>query len=230
MAETQFSIPISPPFSLPPITPPPPPSSLPPITSPLPLNSSYSHPPLPPQVAAEGVPQLLRCIVVVCGVTMATEWGLLVFCAGQVGATQSPPPPLPFPCSLFTLLPFFSLPPSRNSLPLPPAFSSSAFLLCHQLVYSCCYLLIYYGYFTLHTSHPHTLPIRTISHILPSPGRDKVWCTVQTSVHSISPCPPSLFPPSFPLPPSLPPVLVCPPGSGIVVEFLQAVISEAAAD
>ena len=36
------------------------------------------------QVMAEGVSQIIRCLVVVAGVTMATEWGLLVFCAGQV--------------------------------------------------------------------------------------------------------------------------------------------------
>ena len=161
--------------------------SLPPSSIPLPPITSSPSIPLTPitssllQVVAEGVPQLLRCLVVVCGITMAAEWGLLVFCVGQVSTTQSlPPPPLPlFPLYPSSIL-LCSLPPSHYSLPLPPTFFSPAFLLCHQLVYSLCYLLIYYGYFTLHTSHPHTLPIRTISHILPSPSRDKVWCTVPT--------------------------------------------------
>ena len=45
-----------------------------------------------------------------------------------------------------------------------------------QLTFSVSYALIYYGYFTLHLarSHPHSLPIRTMSHILPSPASDKV--------------------------------------------------------
>jgi oligosaccharide translocation protein RFT1 len=46
-----------------------------------------------------------------------------------------------------------------------------------QLTFSVSYALIYYGYFTLHIarSHPHSLPIHTMSHILPSPASDKTW-------------------------------------------------------
>lgn len=50
------------------------------------------------QVVAEGVSQIARCGVVVIGVVMATEWGLLVFCVGQVCPldayrdTNIPPP------------------------------------------------------------------------------------------------------------------------------------------
>lgn len=36
------------------------------------------------QVMTEGMSQITKCVVVVIGVTMATEWGLLVFCMGQV--------------------------------------------------------------------------------------------------------------------------------------------------
>lgn len=104
------------------------------------------------QVVAEGVSQIARCGVVVIGVVMATEWGLLVFCVGQV-------------CPLDAY--------RGTNIPLPPLL---------QLAYSLCYLFIYYGYFTLHisTSHPHSLPIYTIAHILPSPGSNGVICLVCT--------------------------------------------------
>ena len=54
------------------------------------------------QVMAEGLPQLLRCVVVVCGVLLAPQLGLTVFCAAQVSSRlrpvqQSPPPSPPLP-------------------------------------------------------------------------------------------------------------------------------------
>ena len=36
------------------------------------------------QVLAEALAHVARCLVVVVGVTTATDWGVLVFCAGQV--------------------------------------------------------------------------------------------------------------------------------------------------
>lgn len=36
------------------------------------------------QVFAEGLPQLLRCVIVVCGVLLAPHWGVLIFSTAQV--------------------------------------------------------------------------------------------------------------------------------------------------
>ena len=36
------------------------------------------------QVVAEGLPQLFKCAVVVTGILLVPQWGLIVFCAGQV--------------------------------------------------------------------------------------------------------------------------------------------------
>ena len=36
------------------------------------------------QVAAEGLPQLFRCAIVVSGILISPEWGLKIFCVGQV--------------------------------------------------------------------------------------------------------------------------------------------------
>ena len=36
------------------------------------------------QVAAEGLPQMFRCAVVVTGILVSPEWGLRIFCVGQV--------------------------------------------------------------------------------------------------------------------------------------------------
>ena len=45
---------------------------------------SFLSPSLSRQVVAEGVPQLLRCVLVACGVVLVPQWGLLVFVAAQV--------------------------------------------------------------------------------------------------------------------------------------------------
>ena len=36
------------------------------------------------QVFAEGLPQLLRCVIVVCGVLLAPHWGVIIFSTAQV--------------------------------------------------------------------------------------------------------------------------------------------------
>ena len=36
------------------------------------------------QVMAEGLPQLLRCVLAVLGVMLVPDWGLAVFCGAQV--------------------------------------------------------------------------------------------------------------------------------------------------
>ena len=36
------------------------------------------------QVLAEGIPQLFRCAVIVTGILLAPQWGLAIFCLGQV--------------------------------------------------------------------------------------------------------------------------------------------------
>jgi len=51
-----------------------------------------------PQVFAEGLPQLLRCVIVVSGVLLAPHWGLTIFSTAQVSKVvhhSSLPPTTP---------------------------------------------------------------------------------------------------------------------------------------
>lgn len=101
------------------------------------------------QVMTEGISQIARCVVVVIGVTMATEWGLLVFCMGQVRLRAHGGINIPL---------FY---------PLQLAYS-----LCYLFIYYGYFTL------HISTSHPHYLPIYTIAHILPSPGPNGVICLI----------------------------------------------------
>ena len=108
------------------------------------------------QVIAEGLPQLVKCLVVVCGVLYSPDWGLFIFLLAQVWGVV------------------------RMRKSRPNLLPSSLFLSL-QLMYSLCYVTIYYGYFYQLLQSPgdsterRLLPIARVTGIFPSKDGAGQW-------------------------------------------------------
>ncbi len=101
---------------------------------------------------AEGVPQLFRCAVVVSGILLAPQYGLMIFCTGQVIKCT--------PKMVFSY---------KLKLSLVINFSSYTQCPHTQLAYSVGYVVIYYVYIFRYkvVSEGDQLPVRTVVDLLP---------------------------------------------------------------
>ena len=106
------------------------------------------------QVMAEGVPQLFRCAVVVSGILLAPQYGLMIFCTGQVSKCT--------PKMNHLVLSYKLIRPRYN-------FSSYTRYPHTQLAYSVGYVVIYYVYIFRYKviSDGDQLPVRTVVDLLP---------------------------------------------------------------